>query len=168
MNERLVYNGVVTLIQKFKDRVVSKRYHNSGENHLFEAYARALCGQTINSFIPKFIDVGVVSDGGEFQSVVKSGVTIPVLASYKSANTDGGNYGVPYCRVSVTMLSNMFDGVETDSELHLQLKSSHTNDNILATVMVNELSSAITSTTSGIQLILLWDLYITNENSEGD
>ena len=163
---------MVTLIQRVNNRVVSKKYHNKGEYRLFEAYARALSGQSISRFIPKQLDAGIVSVDGNtheevFSTKVRNGVTIPVLTSYKEGGTDGGDYkdggvSVPYCRVSVTLFSDMFDlsDVDEGDTLRIRLKSS--NNNVLAGVDVPGLAKAVKDTSSGIQLLLLWDLYVTN------
>lgn len=170
MTDKLSYNGLVTLIHRVNNTIVSKKYYNSGTNNLFEAYARALCGQSISRFIPNHIDVGTVDKGdkGTFSSVVKNGVTIPITLTYKDGGIDGGVYldtddttSVPYCRVSAVLFPEMFDNkLQSTDTLHIALKSD--SDTILAEVNVDGLAEAITYTTSGIQLLLLWDLYVTN------
>ena len=158
MNEKLTYNGVVTLIHRLNNQIVSKKYYNNGTSHLFEAYTRALCGQSIQNFIPKRINV-VRSDSS---SAVIPGVTIPILLSYKDADTDGADYGQPYCRVSINLLSSMFDSsLRNGEQLKVQLIS--TGGMVLAEVMVDGLAGAINSASAGIQLIMLWDLYVDNE-----
>ena len=165
MNEKLSYNGIVTLVHRVNNRIVSKKYYNNGTNNLFEAYARALCGQSIDRFIPKHLDVGTGS-GKTFTSIVKNEVSIPVTITYKDSGSDGGEYAdidgtaVPYCRVSVVLFPDMFTKVANTDTLTIVLKSE--KDLALAEVDVGGLSAAINDTTSGIQLLLLWDLYVTN------
>jgi hypothetical protein len=175
MNDSIVYNGVVTLIHRVNNKVVSKRCYNSGTINLFEAFIRAICGQSIDRFQPKKIDIGFMEEG-EFVSKVKNGVDIPVVVTYKDAGTDGGNYEspfgqhslkVPYCRVSVALFTDMMQNVQSlgsnENALTVVLKSS--NDDILASVNVEGLVEALTAATSGVQLLLLWDLYVTNGGS---
>jgi hypothetical protein len=170
MNEKLLYNGVVTLIHKVGNRVTSKKYYNNGTNRLFEAYARALCGQSINNFTPKYVDIGKMETIGitntetQFSSVIKDNIDIPVFTTYKDVDIDGGEYGVPYCRVNIMLSHNMFNSevLEGTTTLTLKLKSSTDDESVLATTEVANLSSDIISATNGTQLIVLWDLYINN------
>lgn len=171
MNEKLSYSGVVTIIHRVNNKIVSEKHYNNGTINLFEAYARALCGQSIDRFIPKRLDVGIVNSG-TFATKVKSGVTIPVLTTYKSGGTDGGEYqdgkytevNVPYCRVSTTLATDMFENIDEASELTVILKSASDLD--IAEVNVDGLASAIKDASSGIQLLLVWDLYVTNTPTE--
>jgi hypothetical protein len=169
MNEKLSYNGLVTLLHRVNNNIVSQKYYNSGTKHLFEAYARALCGQSISRFIPRHLDVGIIKDG-TFNTKVKNGVTIPVTVTYKDGGIDGGNYTdkdgktmVPYCRVSAVLFPDMFDGVTEGDTLTIALMADEVS---LAEVTVDGLSDAINDTSAGIQLLLLWDLYVTNGGSE--
>ena len=169
MNENLSYNGAITLIHRFNNKEVSRKFYNKGTINLFEAYARAMCGQSISRFLPSTLDVGSIQEG-EFITKIKNGVTIPVLTTYKSEGTDGGVYKdnpndnssptVPYCRVSATLFSDMFNAISESEQLIIVLKSR--DGNSLAEVNVSGLSEAIAQASSTIQLVLLWDLYITN------
>ena len=171
MNEKLSYSGVVTLLHRVNNKVVYEKHYNNGTLNLFEAYARALCGQSITRFIPKRIDVGLVGDNNVFNTRVKPGVSIPVVIAYKSGGTDGGKYidgkydtDVPYCRVSTTLSADMFENIDSASNLTVILKSAGGLD--IAVVEVSGLAEAINDANAGIQLLLVWDLYVTNSSTE--
>ncbi len=168
MNNSFSYNGVVTLVQRVDGKEVSKTYHNNGTEQLFELFARAMVGQTVTEMSPTHIDVLIKDDKtNKFNSVLKNKISI--ITSYKNKDSDGGLYGVPYCRISLVLLKNMFNTelFKRDDSLTLELKSSYNDDVItLAYVNVNGMAKTILDMSPAIQLILLWDLYITNPQNE--
>ena len=167
MNDKFSYTGVVTLVERVNNKIVSKRYYNNGENRLFEAYARALSGQPITNYIPQYINI-FDSDDNQVNTN-----PIPVIVNYKDTDTDGGNYGVPYTRVSVIILKNMINiktsNSETETEgekIKLYSSSTANEDTLLASTNINGILGTINGMASGVQLIVLWDLYVKNGGNE--
>lgn len=165
MNNKFSYNGVVTLIERVNNKTVSKKYYNNGTETLFEAYARALSGQSINNFIPQYINMYSVSVDDGRETLITNN-PIPVMVSYKEKNTDGGEYDVPYIRISVVILKSMVNLTNNDPiRLKLCCSSNRTNDKELAVVDIPNLATTISPMSTGVQLILLWDLYVSNDTT---
>lgn len=158
MNNFFSYNGVVTLSTRVNGKTINKTHYNSGSTTLFEAYARALAGQNISSFLPKSIDMKKPDNS----SILRSAVD--VLAAYKPMNSDGANYGVPYVRLSAVLSKNAFvsgvSGIPENTAITLILNSM--SGASLATVESAEILEDIKSLATGVQMILSWDLYVTN------
>lgn len=166
MDSILSYNGVVTVISRVNGKVTSQKQYNSGTDKLFEAYARALSGQPIQSFIPTYVDLGT-GDGDFFKSVLKNKVPITVTYVSKTETVYDVSYDYPspFTRISATFTKHMTDNSPTP-DLIGRLETS--NGDVLATVEIKGLGNSLSKLGSGTQLILLWDLYVTNDSEEGD
>lgn len=153
------YNGCVQIIQTLNGSTTIDKHYNNGTNRLFEAYARALTGLNIRDFVPNYIEL--YKEGKKI-----SHISIPVIVTYKDADTDGGNYGVPYTRVTAVVLSSMVSHEELadNSTVTLKLYSSSTSDLELASVDVTGLSDILKNITAGVQVSIMWDLYVSNGN----
>ena len=173
MDSNSIYSGVVTLLSRVGNKTVATKHYNHGTNRLFEAYARALAGQSINNYIPRYIHVFGEYNGNEI-GVCKT--PIPLLVSYKSADADGGNYGAPYLRTSTVLTKGMLKDISSGwgDTFVLRLYNAvnpidatePATDTMLAEVSIEGLKEAISNMTPGVQLILLWDLYVTNKPDE--
>ena len=164
LHNRYSYNGCVQIIQTLNGSTTIDKYYNNGTNRLFEAYSRALTGLNIRDFVPKYITLNI----GDEEI---SHIPIPVIVTYKDADTDGGNYGVPYTRVTAVVLNSM---VSTDTPtdnptvtLKLYSSSSTTSDTELALVDVTGLYNILENITAGVQVSIMWDLYVSNVTSDG-
>lgn len=152
------YNGCVQIVQTFNGSTTIDKHYNNGTKRLFEAYARALTGLNISNFVPKYITLNI-------GDTPISSTSIPVIVTYKDADTDGGNYGVPYTRVTAVVLASMIDSnsIKDVNDICLKLYSSSTSDNDeLALVNVEGLGEVLGSITSGVQVAIMWDLYVSN------
>jgi hypothetical protein len=163
MNSSFSYNGVVTLVTKVGDKTKIQKFHNNGTDKLFEAYARALAGQSIHSLLPSHLNLGIVS-GETFNSTL--GNRVPVTVTYVSATEIAYDvsydYGVPYTRVSTILTKNMMkDSINGDLTARLETPDG----NVLAEVLIPGLGDTLKNIGRGIQLILLWDLYIVNDKN---
>lgn len=161
MNNCFSYNGIVTLSTRVNGKTINKTHYNSGSTTLFEAYARTLAGQNISSFLPKSIDMKADDD-----SILRSAVD--VLAAYKPMNSDGANYGVPYVRLSAVLSKNAFvsDVRDVPDGTMITLILNSMSGASLATVKSAEILEDIKSLATGVQMILSWDLYVTNKESD--
>lgn len=175
MNDRFSYNGVVTLIHKVGGKIISKEYHNSGSQRLFEAYARALSGQDISDFIPRCVRIYNVSQpsGSGIDTIYKSEVTknaIPIMVTYRSGEDEGDIIKRPHTRVTGVIQKNMIDSSISSDNGEIQLYSSKTDlaGKELASLEVPSLITDIKSMTAGTQYILVWDLYVENNTKTID
>jgi hypothetical protein len=155
------YNGCVQIIQTLNGSTTIDKHYNNGTNILFEAYSRALTGLNIRDFVPKYITLSL----GDTKI---SHTSIPVIVTYKEPNTDGGKYGVPYTRVTAVVLNSMVStDASTDNDtVTLKLYSS-ISDTELASVDVTGLYGILQGITSGVQVSIMWDLYVSNPISDG-
>jgi hypothetical protein len=172
MNDSFSYKGVVTVAPMVGGRIVSQKYYNSGTSHLFEAYAKALAGYSIEGFIPYSIDLCVASadtleasDVGHLASVLTA--PVPVTLTYHSGTSvvydKAYNYGSPFTRAQILLTKNDVDFIVGD-DLIARLMSS--SNKTLAYVEIPGLGKTLKGMGAGIQLILLWDLYVTNESED--
>lgn len=165
MNSNLSYKGVVTLATKLGDKTIEKKVYNNGTNLLFELYARALAGQQVSLLIPSYIDVGGVRDidGVDiYESHTKE--SLPVIVTYLDkvrADEGGYSYGVPFTRVEAILTRNMFNEYLGDNTKVIRLMSSDNRE--LALVNVEDLGNTIKTLIAGTQMIVVWDLYVTNK-----
>jgi hypothetical protein len=172
MNDRFSYSGVVTLIHKVAGKTISKEYHNSGSQRLFEAYARALSGQDISDFIPRCVriyNVRQVPENGVVNTY-KSEATknsIPIMVTYRSGEEDGATIKRPHTRVTGIFQKNMIDDSTPNGNGEIQLYSSKTDlsGRELASLEIPSLINDIKSMTDGAQYILVWDLYVENDTN---
>lgn len=152
------YNGCVQIIQTLNGSTTIDKYYNNGTNILFEAYARALTGLNIRDFVPNYIEL--YKEGKKI-----SHISIPVIVTYKDKDTDGGNYGVPYTRVTAVVLNSMVSTDESTGNDIMTLKLySSASDTELASVPVTGLYGILQGITSGVQVSIMWDLYVSNGN----
>ena len=164
MNSNFSYNGVVTIVERVNNKTVSRKCYNHGTSRLFEAYSRALAGQPINNYIPQYIAITDVNGNNILNQA------IPIIISYKDINEDGGDYGVPYNRISTVLLKSMFSNIPID-KWKLKLKNSNnlnSDTDILAEVTTPDdtLSKSVDNMASSVQLTLLWDLYVSNPQTQ--
>ena len=158
MHNKFAYQGTVTLVTRINNQIISKKYYNNGTEYLFEAYARAISNQPINSFIPTKLDIGI--NGSTFTSKLRN--KLDVVVNYQAKDTDGGDYGVSYTRISVVITKDAFLSTSDADVLTLRLESS-TGVPLAHVLMDADFNNTIKSMSQGVQLILLWDLYITNK-----
>lgn len=154
------YNGCVQIVQTFNGSTTIDKHYNNGTKILFEAYAKALAGLSIRDFVPKYITLNIGDNP-------ISSTPIPVIVTYKDADTDGGNYKVPYTRVTAVVLKSMVstDSLTDDSTVTLKLYSSSPSDKTeLALVDVEKFSNVLKNITPGVQVSIMWDLYVSNGN----
>lgn len=181
MTNKFSYNGIVTLVYKIGEKAVSKSYHNKGEHSLFEAYARAISGQNVSQFTPKYIRVFTaveIEDEGAQNVVTTYGEEatknpIPVSVVYMDGtdatklDTRGTDYEYvgPYARVSGIITKNMVNSGITTGSAVLELLSSKetTSDSKLATIVIENFFDDIKTMSSGAHFIILWDLYVQND-----
>ena len=165
MYSNLSYNGEVTIITKMGHKTISNKYYNNGTNLLFEVYARALTGQNVSSLIPAYIDivrVQTIDDTTTYTQCLRD--MAPVIVTYVDkvrANEKGYTYGVPFTRVEAILTKNMFTSEFSDGDIHIQLKTS--SENLLASLHVDGLYDGVNNMTDGTQMIVVWDLYVTNK-----
>ena len=150
MNSELTYVGSVSLMLKNGNNILRKMYYNNGTNELFEAYARALSGQPIQSFIPSYIEI--VKDN---KSIVKH--LIPVTTTYVAPDTPDK---APCTRVSALINRHMFDDITGESH-YLRLLSFGENE--LAKVRLVGFNEILKGLSPGVQIMISWDLYIQNK-----
>lgn len=160
MNNLFSYNGIVTVATQINNKIISRtKYHNTGTKKLFEAYARALSGQPIPSLIPSYIDMG----NGE-HSILKN--KLPITVTYMGGQDNvydvSYDYDSPFTRVSAILTKNMMATATTIPE-NVIAKLETTDGTVLAEVELLTLGNTIKNLGNGIQLILLWDLYVVNE-----
>ena len=162
LHDNYSYNGCVQIVQTFNGSTTIDKHYNNGTKRLFEAYARALTGLNISEFVPKYITLNI-------GDTLISHIPIPVIVTYKDTNTDGGKYKVPYTRVTAVVLQSMVStNLLTDSStVTLKLHSSSASESELAEVDVAGLSDILKDITSGVQVAIVWDLYVSNSKSDG-
>lgn len=152
MTNNFTYNGKVTLRIKHKDKILIERLVNNGTNDLFKAYAMALAGQDITQFLPTYIDV---VDNNSISCLTTNGVSVNTIYG---ANEELYN-GVPYTRVSANITGAIIANTSVS-----RLKLRALNGLELASVDISALSNIFGAISSGTQLLIVWDLYITNDN----
>ena len=159
MKDKLIYTGIATLIRRVDGNTTYSKYYNNGTNKLFELYARALAGQNISSLLPYSLDFTIKD-----VSKLRNNVYISSIYNPHSEDTSINPYGVPFTRIEALFTRDMFDIPSDAKSAKLNLKSRQ--DNILATIEVDEdFIKNIISTSPGVQLILVWDLYVNNSNT---
>ena len=163
MNDELYYTGIINVNSKFKDKVITRKYYNNGTNKLFEIYARALSGQNVESMIPYYIDVEDSSGKSQLNSPV------PVVVIYNDGS--GYDYGTsssnnPFTRVEALMTKQMLhqDVINSaDSSEISKFVLKTINNETLAFSDVENFVSSVKNLVSGTQMIITWDLFITNK-----
>lgn len=164
MNDLFSYTGIVTVVTQINNKPISKtKFHNTGTKKLFEAYARALSGQPIQSLIPAHIDIGK-EEGLKFDSILKNKIpaTVTYVAGQENVYDVAYEYDSPFTRVSTVLTKNMVDtskGVPNNVLARLETADGTT----LAEVELSNLGNTMKTLGIGIQLIILWDLYVVNE-----
>lgn len=183
MTNKFSYSGRVTLIHKIGDKAVSKSYHNRGEQGLFEAYARAISGQDISKFIPKYIRIFTKESLGPDNNsnvetnygieVTKNPIPVSVVYkddAYNTTSNDGNtnqDYSGPFARVSGIITKSMINSDIKDGTAVLELYSSKvvSSDTKLATIEIDNLFADVSTMSSGAHYIILWDLFVQNNIS---
>lgn len=165
MNSNFGYTGRVTLKTVYNKKIVHTQYFNSGTELLFKAYAMALSGQGIKSYLPAYINIYNEKD----ESVLNKTNGISIVRTYAEPEIDDKT--TPCTRITITLTNSMFNnGFANSNSLRLDLLAPPTTDstNTLASVEianndVDVFKSAITN--AGSQLIIVWDLYVENKPS---
>ena len=164
MNSNFSYTGKVTVKSIFKDRVITSQHFNNGTVDLFQTYAKALSGQDITDFLPSYIDVEVFN-GSTYDTCMRSQTGVSVVRSY----VDGES---PCARFTTTMTNSMFNTskIQSTTPIRLCLKTSplpfkEGQQQVLATIDtgLDGLPTIIKDSPTGTQIIIVWDLYVDNE-----
>lgn len=171
MNNDFGYIGKVTLKTIHNDKVIHTEYYNRGTYSLFTAYAMAMAGNDISYWLPSYVDVGVYDKAGVFNTALRASNGVSVVRTFVINN------GTPITRISVTLTNDMISSNVGAGNVVLRLLSfgkdkSVPNNNILAELTLDvdkseEFWENISHTPNGQQLILLWDLQVTNKSAGG-
>lgn len=159
MKDKLVYTGVATLIRRVDGKTTYNKCYNNGTNELFELYARALVGHNISSLLPYSLDLMVKGTSKLRNTIYVNPLYVPVP---KLKDESINPYNVPFARMEALITRDMIDNIpQNTDEAELCLKSKQNNK--LASITVNkEFLTNLTTTAPGVQLILVWDLYVDN------
>ena len=167
--------GKVTLKTMCKDKVICTQHFNSGSDTLFKAYALAMSGQDVSHYLPTYINIGeYIPQTEKFTSMLQNETGVSVVRTYVEDSKG-------HCtRITITLTNNMFKTSATDmdenSVIQIRLLSGRTEEDssILATLNLADIDdddiqnktdflNTISTTPTGTQLIIVWDLYITNK-----
>ena len=159
MLDKLNYTGNVSITKVSKGKKLSTKFYNNGTDLLFKAYAMALQGQDISYLLPAYVDI---KSGGETGTSILNSSGVSVVRSVlleEESNPDNITVGteVPCTRISATLTAaNISDGGGSQNLcLTLETKSR----GLLAYTFID---SSIIDITTGTQLFIVWDLYISN------
>lgn len=168
MNSNFEYIGKVTLKMLHKGKTICTQHLNSGTDSLFKAYAKALSGQDITSYLPSYINIGF-EDGDEFTSLLRNTGGISVVRTYTEQP-------IPSTRITITLTSSMFNTNAPAGTDKLQLRllnkrSSTLSEYTLAKVTLDDNATStfkqvLGSSPSGTQIIIVWDLCVENKVSQ--
>jgi hypothetical protein len=177
MKSKFNYTGEVTIQTVFNNKTVCTQHLNSGTPLLFEAYARALVGQNIYELLPSFLNIYYTDDKGE-KSLIRNPKGASVIRTLEKANK--GTNTTLITRLSTSITKDMMDLTNVDgSSYTVELKLltdivSSQSQEVLANVLLSDVDSetfieSMKDTPASVQLIVVWDLYISNnEDKEND
>lgn len=155
-NNSLTYHGVVTIDVVTRNGITIKRKTlNNGTDKLFLMFAKAVSNADFSDLLPRYIDIV------DSQNKSLTNNIIPNITYDESKNVDGNYvpYGVPFARVSATILHNMIGSGAPD---RLVLKSN-SNDTLAFVSLGDDIKTSLNNLSNGTQFIVVWDLYITNK-----
>lgn len=152
---KLNYIGIVTIEVERNNKKIRKRVHNRGEEILFELFAKTLAGLDVSHLLPTFFKMSWNKDDVSYNSPL-----IPILSSYRPEITYiGMNVKKNICRLQCNLpLSRIGTDNLTQEVYTLNILSKE--EEILATVEIE--NSPFANLNSSDQVIILWDLYVTN------
>lgn len=156
MLNNLQYTGNITINKIVNGKTLKSTTFNSGTELLFKAYSLALQGQSIAHLLPTYIDI----KSGDKSILNSNGISVvrSTLLEKESGNGDE-NIGakIPCTRVSATLLAS---NINTDSKEDFIISLETPDRRQLAYATIN--NGVVTNITSGTQLLIVWDLYISN------
>ena len=176
MKSKFNYTGKVTIQTVFNNKTVCTQHLNNGTPLLFEAYARALVGQNIYELLPSFLNIYYKDESGE-KSLIRNTKGASVIRTIESAKK--GSEASLITRLSTSITKDMMDLRNVDGSsytVELRLLTdvlSSQPQGVLATVLLTEddattFIESMKETPSSVQLIVVWDLYISNDDKEND
>jgi hypothetical protein len=180
MNSNFNYTGRASIQYVFNGRTVKTQHFNNGTDLLFNAYARALVGQSIFETLPAYLNIYYIEESEEPKSLFRSSKGASVV---RTLATDEN--GKVVTRVSASITRDMLDIIQLTiafaSTKPLKLKlltdvlSTTSNQETLAEIELvdneeempkSNLLQMFRDTPSGIQSIIVWDLFITNNEKD--
>jgi len=121
----------------------------------------AICGMDISQLIPTHIWLGYKDKENIEHSLLTSDVASAVI-NYM-ANADGAEYdGLPFTRVSINLNSaSVRESAVPTSGVNALIQLRTSTGKVLAEVEA-DIMNTLSQVTSGTQVIIVWDLYISN------
>ena len=177
MLDNLNYTGAIKITKISNDHKLSTKIFNHGENALFALYAKALTGLDITNELPRYINFRPgykkTPDSPETPDsrnslLISNGldVTLSLVTDEEVNNPQDTGIGknVPCTRISATLISSIIskNNVPTDNTtVYITLEDK--NKQLLAYAETpNDLKSTLRNLNPGTQILIVWDLYITN------
>jgi hypothetical protein len=154
--------------------VFKSQVFNKGTNNLFRLYAMALAGQDITLMLPMHFDIIVEKVDGDTIKESKSCLSNNKINLVRTMESNGNNSlygGVPFTRLSAHITNSAINSSELKNNdynrVYLVVIDPYGTE--LAKVELNESQrTTFADITIGTQLLIVWDLYITNTESKGE
>lgn len=149
----LVYNGIVNIKLKIKDKVINISTHNAGEATLFQAISMALAGYDIKQYLPSSI-----SFFEEDVQKLKQPVPIIGLAYSNDISNESRKW---YTVFNATIPYELFDSPQPSANYTVKLFDA--SNNVLATINNVKLVDGFSK---GEELVIEWKMYVNNPQDE--
>ena len=171
------YTGEVKISNSYNNNSLSKTFFNNGTKTLFKIYSLALLGQVTPSLLPS--NVRIIGNTSETVmedlSAIDSGEdllktsSVSIIKEYIEKSNDGQI--IPTIRITTSLSREMFNSIDKFKTVYIILENTSVGtDKKLAYVKlveedVNTFKSIISSTGVNNQLIITWDLSISNKSN---
>lgn len=166
MLNNLNYTGAIKITKISNNHKLSTKIFNHGENALFALYAKALTGLNITDELPRYINFRPETYNSKDSLLTSNGldVTISFVADEEVMNPQGIGKNVPCTRISTTLISSVISKNNIPSDdVKVYITLEDKNKQILAYAETpNDLKSTLRNLNPGTQILIVWDLYITN------
>ena len=170
MKDNFIYTGKVTMSSTIGDKLFNKKVFNNGNLPLFQLFAMALCGASVDLLRPQYINIVATEED------TPSKTDDSLLATGKSFVTRTLHMGTGQANDQpCAIISTNINGSNIDTEAVIAAKGSKkvfitletVESDILAFVELStEDITSLASYTYGTQLLISWELGINNPTTQ--